>query len=227
MTNEQLGGIAVRFLLIPLFFGVAFLGGYFVYKNLESYRVKTELESYFPVRASNYSAFQDAGGNVVVTYEFNVGGVTYSSEQISPFARINEQVNRSDAARRKLQRYTEWLPVVYYDPADPTKASLLRTVPHKRVLNAVGIGGAIFTGGLLLLYLATRRVRRVEELLKKRPTVRAANLNPGAAAGAVSSVGSEERNDDRSLPEEDRMVLDDALTKEAIKAGRADFDGRV
>lgn len=212
MTNERLGGIAARFLLIPFLLAVTFLGGYFLFINWDSYQTKTQLESYLPVRATSYTASKKGENGLTVAYEYTVNGMTYTSDHISAFRWVNDPFIRDEVARQELIQRSGELPVVYYNPEDPAEASLVRTVSHENVFNALGLGGAIFSGGLLLLYLATRRVRRVEELLEKP--------NTGAAAGAMWKIKSGKKDDDDLLPEEDRMLLDESLLKETNKLTR-------
>lgn len=175
MTNERLGGIAVRFLLIPLLVGFTWLGGFFVYKFLETEHIRTTLESYQSTPASAFAFQETAKGQFTVEYSYQVNGTTYRGNALSHFGRANRAALANQEVRQKIRQAKQQSPLVYFNPGQPAESSLLRTWPATDdSLNGLGIGGAMVTLGLGLLYLSLRRTRRVEELF----------VHQGAAAGA-------------------------------------------
>lgn len=174
MTNERLGGIAVRFVLVPLLIGFTWLGGLFVYKFLETVHIRQTLESYESMMASTYEYNEIRMGQPMVEYSYDINGKSYKGYTLCHFERAHKAALANQKVREKISRSNLEPPLVYFNPERPAESSLLRTWPAKDSLNGLGVGGAMVTLGLGLLYLTLRRTRRVEELF----------VHQGAVAGA-------------------------------------------
>jgi len=178
MTNERMSGIAVRFLLVPLLVGFTWLGGFFVYKFLETAHIRQTLESYQPTTASAFDYKESKLGELMVDYSYQVNGETYRASGLSHFERAHKAALANQMVRQTIRQANQELPLVYFNPEQPAESSLLRTWPTNDSLNGLGVGGAMVTLGLGLLYLMLRRTRRVEELF----------VHQGAVAGAVEGT---------------------------------------
>ncbi len=164
MTNEQLFGGTLRFIIVPIFLTFVGVGAFGLYRFWKQELVAKELYTWEAVPAMDYTI---SGGHstsdLSITFKYGYAGQVYEQQGFSPFSGLNEEFKEDkELAAWVLSR--GGLLTVYVNPDQPTQATIFRGWPQGKRLEDLMVGGIMLTLGLVVLYFTLRPTPSVEEL---------------------------------------------------------------
>ncbi len=125
--------------------------------------ISRELSGYSEVVAEEYTLSRNMR-QTELEYTYTVDGTTYRSNTFSPYPALNKQAAWSTQVRALTTRTETARLMVFFDPDDPAKSSILRGWPREGRLGGVSLGGICLWAACLLLRHIVQKVPRYDLL---------------------------------------------------------------
>ena len=127
--------------------------------------ISKELYGFEPVVAESYTVNDmGPGPQLNVQYSYNYNGVTYEGHQLSPYNALTVKVSVDETSRRWITRPDNQSLIVFVDPTDPARSSLIRGWARDNRIEGFAYGIFLVTLGLGGLHLIFRPSNRVQDL---------------------------------------------------------------
>ncbi|MEM6770419.1 MAG: DUF3592 domain-containing protein [Bacteroidota bacterium] len=141
--------------------------GFFLLKTFwEQEATSKELSSFVPVTVDTYKVQRNYRKSTI-DYTYTVDGVVYRDSTFAPYPKLHKLAAGSSQIRALSTRTQEQQLVVYVDPEDPSRSSVLRAWPREGRLVGIAFGGIVFWVGWVFLYRTVRKVPRYDLLFRR------------------------------------------------------------
>ena len=152
-------------LLFPAIVFLFTVGLFLMYDFWQKEAISRELASFTEVVADDYTLSRNLR-KTIPAYTYTFDGVTYGSTSFSPYPKLNKQAAWSSQVRALTTRVEDYNLIIYVDPNDPSRSSILRAWPREGRLGGLSLGGIVLWFGCLLLTIMIRKTPRYDLLLQ-------------------------------------------------------------
>lgn len=165
MTNGKINGYFWRALVTPILIIWVIVGGVLIKNFWQTEIISKELYGFELVQAREVQiTVVQTSSQLSISYQYDYAGETFASNQLSPYPELNAKAQVDETLRRWLTRTDKLSLMVFVDPDDPSRSSVVRGWAREDRIQGLAYGLTIFTLGLGLLHLVLRPARRVQDL---------------------------------------------------------------
>ncbi|SEQ20077.1 DUF3592 domain-containing protein [Neolewinella agarilytica] len=127
--------------------------------------ISKELYGFEPVVAETFTVSESGSKpQLDVRYSYEYAGEKYEGHELSPYNELTVKASLDGALRKWLTRPDELKLMVFVDPKNPSRSSVVRGWARGNRIEGLAYGTFLITLGLGLLYLLFRPSRRVQDL---------------------------------------------------------------
>lgn len=128
-------------------------------------RISKELYGFKPVVAETFTISEEGSGpQLEVQYSYEYAGKRYEGHQLSPYNELTVKASLDGALRRWLTRPDELKLMVFVDPKNPSRSSVVRGWARGNRIEGLAYGTVLITLGLGIIHLLFRPRHRVQDL---------------------------------------------------------------